>query len=97
MSTHQDSLAAFFGRSPLSSVPPGYNRFIMIEVIKVEIEYINLQYISISLKFIEFLLQSAVRIYDFSTTICDYHLSRYFWEVVENSFPLSLKGPRSVQ
>lgn len=52
MSTHQDSLAAFFGRSPLSSVPPGYNRFIMIEVIKVEIEYINLQYISISLKFI---------------------------------------------
>lgn len=45
MSTHQDSLAAFFGRSPLSSVPPGYNRSIMIEVIKVEIEYINLQYI----------------------------------------------------
>ena len=36
MSTHRDSLAAFFGRSPLSSVPPGYNRFIMIEMIKVE-------------------------------------------------------------
>lgn len=72
MSTHQDSLAAFFGRSPLSSVPPGYNRSIMIEVIKVEIEYINLQYISISLKFIEFLLQYVFTILEQISVIIIY-------------------------
>ena len=63
MSTHQDSLAAFFGRSPLSSVPPGYNRSVMIEVIKVEIEYINLQY---NFHFSE--------IYRISTAVCSTYL-----------------------